>query len=93
MREIASLLHIQEVIDALKAVDLTTLTEPEREAVQDSLQQAYDRAAFLLQRNAKVSFSRRHLYVTSPQERLKSDPFPDVINHSRLQRGSGVMQH
>jgi hypothetical protein len=63
MREISSLLHIQEVIDALKAVDLTTLTEPEREAVQDSLQQAYDRAAFLLHMKADKTINVMWYYL------------------------------
>lgn len=48
-RDIQSLLRVKQVIDHLKAIDTAILTEAELEAVRDSLQQAYDRAAYALQ--------------------------------------------
>jgi hypothetical protein len=42
------LLHIKAIIDGLKAISTSLLSETEREAVEESLDQAYDRAAYLL---------------------------------------------
>lgn len=48
-RDIQSLLRVKQVIDHLKVLDTTTLTETERNTVQDCLQQAYNRAVYVLQ--------------------------------------------
>jgi DNA-binding protein YbaB len=48
--QIRALLRIKSVIDQLRAIDQDTLTPTEREALQDMLAQAYDRAAYLLRK-------------------------------------------
>jgi hypothetical protein len=50
IKDIQILLQVKQVIDGLKAIDTSTLTKTERAAVQDSLEHAYDRAAYLLER-------------------------------------------
>lgn len=53
---IDDLQHIKYLIDRLKAIDQSTLTSTEREACNDTLAQAYDRAAFYLEGTAMRSF-------------------------------------
>ncbi|HZU00817.1 MAG TPA: hypothetical protein VFA10_14215 [Ktedonobacteraceae bacterium] len=45
---IAKLLHVKQVIAAIKAIERDTLTERERCVIEECLDQAYDRAATLL---------------------------------------------
>lgn len=47
--QIRALLRIKSVIDQLRKMDQRTLTVTEREAWNDTLAQAYDRAAYVLQ--------------------------------------------
>lgn len=47
--QIRALLRIKSVIDQLRAINQDTLTPTEREAWQDMIAQAYDRAAYQLQ--------------------------------------------
>jgi hypothetical protein len=62
-RDIQSLLRVKQVIDHLKAIDTTTLTETERSAVQDCLQQAYERAAFLLHKERLTPMIHSHFFA------------------------------
>jgi hypothetical protein len=50
IKDIQSLLQVKQMIDGLKAIDRSTLTKTERAAVQDCLEQAYDRVAYLLEK-------------------------------------------
>ena len=76
IEEITSLMHIKEVIDALKALRDNALNEAEREAVQDSLQQAYARAAFLLERHlATMPVNVRWYYLCRSCRHMKDVTF------------------
>jgi hypothetical protein len=61
--DIQPLLRVKQVIDHLKAIDTTTLTETERDAVRDSLQQAYERAAFLLHKERLAPVIESHFFT------------------------------
>jgi hypothetical protein len=88
-RDIQSLVRVKHVIDHLKAIDTTTLTETERNAVRDCLQQAYERAAFFLIRNRYAEFiNTRNI----PTRRLPSPPCTRVIEpKGRNELGTALM--
>lgn len=62
-RDMQSLRRVKQVIDHLKAIDTTTLTETEQDAVRECLEQAYERAAFLLQKERLTPIIHSHFYL------------------------------
>jgi hypothetical protein len=85
---ISPLLHVKEVIDRLKAIETTTLTETEREAVQDSLQQAYERAAFLLETEQQQTAALiSWYYLCRACRRMIPVSFDEYVSHYHGQRG------